>query len=323
MEKNSLINEAHLLQRKSEENARRGLFDDAIQNCIAASDCLSRLLTHDVRSESSSSYFISNDQVKDSIRTQLEQLERRKKSIVKKKRQFEYLKNLLAQQQRLGQQKTETFEAEDEKPRRGSSASSLRRRSSVKDNRRRGGVVETPSEALSTPRNESNQQKTRLASILDASPDSYSLLTTYLDGRANDSEYDVGSAQSSHDSKALLSGKVACPEAMEALLLQNAQLQQHVSTLLQKVEKERSKSAALEASLYELSLYPKRLAIAKDERLSFGVNAGNSSTGVDEDEVTVEHPAELFRLNRLPLDLPPLDPPPIDIPPLELYDLPP
>ena len=224
---------------------------------------------------------------------------------------------MLAQQQQLQQHRKEASEAEGEKLRRGSSASSIKRRSSTKENRRRSGVVEVPAKPPFTPHPEKNQQNARLASILDASPDSYSLLTTYLDGRANDPGYEVASGQS----PVALNGDV---NSMEKLCIQNAQLQEHVASLLQKVEKERSKSAALESSLYEMSLNPKGLLEReniKTHRLN--VNTSSSSTEVDEDEFTVKHPAELFRLNRLPLDLPPLDLPPIDIPPLDLYNHPP
>jgi len=310
-----LINEAHLLERKSEESARRGLFDDAVQNCIAACDCLSRILSPDDSSKS-----ITNVEVRDSIRTQLAQLERRKNAMMEKKRQFEFLKNLLAQQQQLQQQRKEASEAEGEKLRRGSSASSLKRRSSTKESRRRSGVVETPSDSALTHRLEMNQQNARLASILDASPDSYSLLTTYLDGRANEPGCDINTDPAPIVSDDAASRKDIDP--VEELRLQNTQLQQHVTSLLKKVEKERSRSAALEASLYELAITPRRYAEKKSDGHRLNLVPISSSVDVEDDEVTVPHPAELFRLNRLPLDLPPLDLPPIDISPSDLCNPP-
>ena len=355
MEETSLINEAHFLERKSEEAARRGHFDEAIRCCVAAADCLTRLLhpaqaplspalrasvsealpgsavaasvtrstpASPTASSSTASASTALGQARDSILAQLAFLEQRQKRWTRRKAQFEFLGQVLAAQRRQQLCQAESPPPPPEpRPRRGST---VRRRSSVKngattaaENRRRSGGVDAP------PPPKAAEEEMR------------------MEGRVKEGEerqearWRLSHLGEGTDSRGKASTERYIGEQVKEKLDwwpkeggRGPRLR-HPGTL--------SESTAWEASLYEMSMNPSRKEREATEAARSGRGGGGGGPPSRYEEKAEGNPEKWMsgwpfgeRMTQertcfspsedprhiLRVDLPPLDPPPVTVPSL-------
>ena len=362
-----MINEAHYLERKSEDAARRGLFDEAIHCCVAAIDCLTRLLNEDSEKQQQPSdkhsddeklktkTFVLRDPVRDSILAQRSQLEVRRKQLTMRKKQFNLLKEILMAQQRRKLQQTEsqspTPYTDEEQPVKQRRGSTVRRRLSNKgataaENRRKSGCVEAANQGPAVIKVEMVEEKGKRD---ESKQESFSLLDNSLGNLKTGIKEKEGENDGANDQ--------AVDDELEKLR------QLEVDDLSWLAPTEKDKSAALEASLYEMSMYPSRKereagrnrgraemgAIAANvgkEREMGGKGRGSGGGRRGERDVgkiksagrnmeksihrlsVFERVGDLYSGSNesrhvMRIHLPPLDPPPFDIPTLSPLDLPP
>jgi len=303
MESTSLINEAHFLERRSEDLGRKCDFDEALQCLVAATDCLQRLL--DAKT-------IANGDIKDSILSQIQTHSRKRQALLIRKEQLETLREIRALQLK---EEEERRRAAEERLR---ATGTAERRESETSGRtpaqRRLGAFQPPQQ----PQRLKDSAETAEESVLN----SHALLS-FLDARAAEGKMgEGGRMSSSSDDSNVFSSHVDVAsisqrafktpkteaDVVEELQLNNLELRNHVHLLLAELEKERRKSSALETSLHALTLSPP-LQPSHDVNIEDEDEESHQLT-----QVAFTKDNEQLKYNLMRLDLPPLDLPKLDVP---------
>jgi len=262
------------LERKSDDAARRGQFDDAVSYCVAAADCLARLLKDDIgdndpnqvskqkspllqslesQGQTPTNLFVDrpntvDGQVRESVVAQLKRLETRQKFLSKRKRQFDFLKSILTLQQEESVRRRESQPQQRRKTTTGLPCNTGDADGDQQQTRgRRGSSAATVKRRLSNRERERARKSGCVETVAhplspDANQqvaasrtDSFSLLQTCLD----DARLERQSRDEAPDDPGL-----GVDEAAEMTRFRNKELS--------------DRRIALEASLYEMSMNPPR-----------------------------------------------------------------